>query len=76
MTPSHAIDPDKAYCWCCGVWRPGSTTSDDRGQGNGWGHGSGDGSGFGDGDGFGNGGPLPLCDDPLACAVRQAGSPT
>ena len=40
--------------------------------GNGWGNGHGNG---GNGYGNGNGGPLPFCDDPLACACRQAQSP-
>ena len=83
-----AIEPDATYCWRCSAWLPdglwgygsGSGNGDGYGYGNGVGsgHGWSDGNGYGhgssDGDGWGNGygGPLPLCDDSLACAVRQA----
>ena len=43
-------------------------------SGDGWGNGSGNGYGNdGDGRGGGWGALLPLCDDVLACAIRQAG---
>ena len=85
----RAIDPDEAYCWRCGAWLPGpmlgnsdgNGDGDGDGWGNGWGdgygngHGNGDGHGHGCGWGDGHGSPLPLCDDTLACAIRQAGRP-
>ena len=45
--------------------------------GTGWavGDGFGNGGGDGDGNGYGCGDHLPLCDDSLACACRQAQGP-
>ena len=47
--------------------------SGDGGSGDGYGYGGSGGHGNGWGDGYG--GPLPLCDDVLACAIRQARRP-
>ena len=85
---ARAIDPEAVYCWRCGVWLLGSGSNsgngggDGHGDGYGYGYGSYYGNGWGNGHGTrgngygnGNGGPLPFCDDPLACAVRQAARP-
>ena len=78
--------PEAAHCWRCGVWLPDSEWGGGYGYGNGNGFGFGFGDGYSDGnghgDGWGNGwgyghgdgwgAPLPLCPDPLACAIQQA----
>ena len=82
----RAIDPEEACCWRCGAWLPGleygsgygSGSGDGYGYGGSGGHGNGNGwGGHGNGNGWGDGygGPLPLCDDVLACAIRQARRP-
>ena len=87
---AHAIDHEQAHCWRCGVRLPDSRQGDSNVNGSGGGYGDGYGYGYGsyygngwgnghgnggNGYGNGNGGPLPFCDDPLACAVRQAARP-
>ena len=78
---AYTIDPDAAYCWRCGVRLLGLMLGNGSGNGysygTGWavGDGFGNGGGDGDGNGYGCGDHLPLCDDSLACACRQAQGP-
>ena len=72
--------PDPQSDYGCGDGRgDGDGDGDGNGWGNGWGlggRGYGDGGGD-DGNGYGDGRGylLPLCDDTLACAIRQARRP-
>ena len=80
---ARAIDPENAYCWRCGMPLLDSQCGYGYGGGDGWGGGSGNGSGNGFGNGYGygygysdgygdgDGDPIPICDDPLACACGR-----